>query len=612
MGKKLVAAAKSAKQSGMSGSSGPTTMVLPCGKKVVAPAPTESHYEECVLRELLIEIDDSGKSHVLDLTAQRRHEPVAKTVAAEYKGLLPSYDLVVEALSAIDIGAKGKHLRIKAQAFNSSRHTDHQPLHPSTEVGWNDRADNGGVVKADVPIARRDNLQSWLAIWPFSGDRIKNLAVNGQACGRQKPAGPKSPPALSHLAVHFVIFPQEEWTFAIEGTKWLSKSKTTTGDIKRQGDKDNNVWLSKTVTSKVERGDASSSTSTTTRDKHKYTSTTETQVNADGSSATMKSTTMGDDYRQHSLSTVDAKGGGEGRTETVAKAEYSETLSVSQKDEAGSIGSRTYSVSQTDSTNKGLGKISDKTRYKVEDIFSLEVKSAGETATFKPSSLVEDLYTIAEIIKDVGQLFSSVKIGWSYSMDYSLFQGTLKMGWGMRWPQAYQESNRVYYVERFLFANGDITLAEGSIAASIGIQFDKGWLPAGVVALAQVSLKASLGISPRIDYVYRNWQEVGDHDIERTVPAQFEITLSGSANGTARALGYSRVLKGTADAKFTCAAELALSTKRPPSLKASITFDGLTLNGYYEASGREPRRKSITPIKLLEKAELMKEREFWS
>jgi hypothetical protein len=273
--RRLQAAAKRAKSSGLSGKHGPRKQTAKCkfaggaakGDPVggAGGAASEEHeYEECVLRELVIEINDASKSQAISLTKQRHQEPVQAKVAEEYKGMLPSYDLVVEALSGVSLSNRSKHLRITAQSFNGSRHSSWQPLHPHTQIGEHE-ADAGQVVNAEFPVPTRDGfLQNWLAIWPFSGERTQYATISGEACGRQKPAAAGGPAPLRSLSVRLVVLPQEEWTFSIKGTKAYGKTKTWTGDVKRQGEKGNEVWTSRTTTTKVVRGDASNTVSKTT------------------------------------------------------------------------------------------------------------------------------------------------------------------------------------------------------------------------------------------------------------------------------------------------------------------------------------------------------------
>jgi hypothetical protein len=623
MSKRLQAASHKAKMAGLSKRKGPKKVKAPCtiAKQTAAPASVswpekakskETHqYEECILKKLDVNLSNGSKSQAITLSNQRRNEAVQQSVADEYKTTLKSVDLVIEAVSSIDIKNNSTHLRVTAQASNSAQHTSWTPLHPHTEIGAKAAADSGALVKSEFPVPYRTGIQNWLAIWPFKSQRTQFATINGEACGHAKPSGKGPMAPLKNLSIQLVVFPEEQWTFSIKSPKLFGKSKTATGDIKRQGGAGSGVWASKTVTVKTESGFSSKSTSSTTNAAKQYQSISET-LTGYRSSSSYTSEKKGDSYNKETLSTVDRKGQGQTITETTKNGTYSETKSHSQRtDYIIPIGSTTYSISQTESTEKGFENLESETKLKASDKISLQVTSAGETASFEPGKFVENLYTIYDIIKDIGELFSAVKVGWSISYDISILEGNLDLGWGLRWPANYHESNRIWYVERYISIGGNIKLVEGSIAASVGINFDIGWLPAGVVAEIAASLKLGLHLAPSWNVVYTNWKE-DVKDREWDVSLKFEITLSATATGSARVVGFSRVLKGSADAKFSAVGKLALSTIRPPSLTASIKFDGLTLTGYFESSARDPVRAYMEPIKLLEPAEIMKEREFWN
>ncbi|SFS12422.1 hypothetical protein SAMN05192580_3741 [Sphingomonas jatrophae] len=591
-------------------------ITLPCGAKV----PRE-RYEDCVLKELILEISDGGNYKKFDLTAQRRHEAVDAKVFDDYVEPLKRHDLVIEALSSVDLGRRGTHLRTRAMAINSSVHHTFQPPHPETRIGSAATTNGGKPASADLRVPERSGLQSWLSIWPFRAERQREHVVSGQACGHTVIGSNVAPaPALGQLDMLLIVMPEEEWSFQIKGIKGKgstfpkldskSGSKSTERlQIKRAGDRESGGWGAKSVTTTIERAGASISTKTSTGRDFKSENRTETDKDGASHSTTV---TTGRDYHQESINYTDKDGAGTTYSETTNKGDYSETTTLTQADE-GPIGSRTFSVSQTESTKDGVKPISAKTRYKASEMFSLQVKSAGETATFQPSVWVDRFYEAGEILKDMAKLLSSFKAGVSYGYDYKMFEGDLSASWGYRWPADYKEESRVYYVERFVTLAGDITLIEGSLSLFVGLDFDKGWLPAGVRAIVELSITMGLHLAPQCKLTYTNYKTAQPTDVSYQTDLDLSITPKAKGNGTARVFGYRRELNFELAGIFKAAASLTVSMAAPPSLKASVGLDkGICITGYFYNSSKVPPREDIEPIELVKPCMILKEREFWS
>lgn len=598
----LEAAAKRAKDWVISNVREPEKVVAACPAKPAtnsAPAPNQPkqpapvkpapsvHYEDCVLKELLLELSDGTQSNAFTATYQRRIEPVKPTVYDAYKGDLRSHELVIETLANCYLGAGKKDLTAKAQAFCSSRHVSFTPAHPRTKIGDDVLADGGAPVQTKIYIDDRSGWQSWLSIWPFAGERTKHITVSGSACGHTY-VGCNVPPkaALANLAMRLVVLPHEKWSF---------KVKDLRSDYSRGG----SITRDRNAAANVAKGAPFRSVTTTLkRDFGKV-------------AGTSRSTTRGADYLSTSKETKFADGGTDSSTETLGPTGYSVSRTLSQD-----IGSSVYSVTQTDdldgATNTVKSDLTDKNQYKVSEKFSLEVETGGETAKIEPGALVEGLYKIENILEAIKDVLAACRVGAGVSADYKLLYGDLCLDWGYRWPAAYKEENRVYYVERFISASGTLNVLTGSIGLWAGIDFDQGWLPAGVKALIEGKITATLKVTPKITLSATNLKTLDQANAALEVAPEFTIEPKLEGTGSVRVLGYRQSLSVVIEGNFEAKAKLAFSFKAPPSLKASVEWEGLKFSGYFYDSDKKPPRQDIEPIELAKPSTILKETEFWS
>lgn len=600
---KLEAAAQRAKEWVVSNVREPAKVVASCpapntssppvkNQSVIpAPAPVSSsvHYEDCVLKELVLQLTDGAQSQDFKANYQRRYEAVAPTVYDAYKSDLRSHELVIEALANCYLGAGKKDLTASAQAFCSSRHVSFSPAHPRTRIGDDAQADGGAPVQTKIFIDDRSGMQSWLSIWPFAGERTRHITVSGSACGHTYVGCNVPPkPALANLAMRLVVMPHEKWSFKIKDIRV---------GYSRGGSASKSINAAANVAT---RAPFRSVTTTLTRDFGKR-------------GGTSQSTTRGTDYLSQSNETKFSDGGTDSSRETLTTNTYSVQRTLSQD-----IGSSVYSVTQKDSldgpTNVLTSSLDEDHQFKISEKFSLEVETGGEVAKFEPGAFVEGLYKVKDILDSIKDVLKACRVGAGVNADYKFLYGDLSLDWGYRWPvspKTYKEENRVYYVERYISASGTLNVLTGSVGLWAGVDFDQGWLPAGVKALIEGSITATLKVSPTISLSATNLKTLDQADAALQVVPEFTIEPKFEGTGSVRVLGYRQSLSVVVEGNFEAKAKLAFSFRSPPSLKASVNWEGLTFSGYFYDSTRKPPRKDIEPVELAKPSPILKETEFW-
>jgi hypothetical protein len=612
----LQPAADRAAKSGLSNTSpaGATATTCPAAKE-----PKPNTYEECTLKELVLEVDDgAGKSKVVTLSAPRRCESPAKTVHEPYQQSLGSHDLVMEVLvstllARVQEAEDTPHLSVKAQAFNHASHVTLQPPHPRTSIGALATTHGGAKALAQIDLPPRQGmLQNWVSIWPFSEARTRPHDVKGQACGVVR-AGSKTQ-AVAELSILLVAKPAEEWKITLEADKAYGRSKEKWRNlIERSGEKGASVFGATQTKVTIERGAANSTTTIASKRGADFFSASTERENKDGSKSSASITSIGDAYRKTAQSQTDEHGSGFSREETLRNGEYEEKVGLSYEREiAGGIGTQAYAVSSQDATDQIGGPTFEKEQTKIDfdDALTITLKSGGQEASVNPGEVLNTIQKIPELIKDLAKVFAYAPIGWKWGFDYAFLEGSLNMAWGLRWPAAYAEENRVYYVERFVKASGEVTLASGKFYGSVGLNFDHGWLPAGVVAEIKITFTASLSISPAIDFKKTN-PTGGMTSLSREVEAEFPVTATGEAIGSARCFGYSMALRGALEGKFENSAKMIFSLDEPPQFIVQSQFSGLTLTGYFHNSERVPTTVAMRPRKLLGEYEIYPETNLW-
>lgn len=589
----LQSAANSAQSAGLSLSKGPAQQVQSCpyGNSFAATQPNSSmfafpakavaSYEPCELQQLTIVLEPGGASaKSIVVSKVRTGEKVNPSVAKAYQPNLHSYDLVIESLSGIRIDTsqsdinsiatnrpvKGPvtpagdspSLKVRATAKDKTRHVSWHPLHPSTSIGYLAVADAGKEASSQIHIPHRDGfIENFISIWPFSSSRTVLTPIRGSSCGHSSQPNP-----ITGLSALLVTMPEEQWTLTIGGNLFAANKKGWSGKksqnlVQREGKKGSGVWGATTTTTTTYSGRSSETWKETVKTGKDYKSYSATTRSSDGLTITDTETTHGQKYTESQKRTADSD-------------QY--------------IGWTSVSATKTDSTE------SDPTAWVFDDnesyseAFTIKVKSAGQTSQFNPGKIVNTVIGVAKIVTDISSALKNFQVGWSLSVDISMLDGSLDLQWGTRWPSSYFDDNRVYYIERYLSAKGDLSLFKAKVDGAFGIDFDSGWLPAGVMLQIFLALTLGLGIAPQIAWVYTNPDKKFQGNTESKTELKGEASLEFGVRGTARAFGYSAVLKGTLNGKISAKGTAIFDVNSPPYVKAGWETDGLKISGYFETT----------------------------
>ena len=192
----LQGASGRAQKAGLSKTASPKPVVLPCQE-----GRDPETYEDCVLRELVVTLNDGvGKTVTVTLNSRRRWESVAPSVYSAFKKDLASHELVMEAVSGVALPEASYGISPKAEVLSAvgagpapaRLKTEGQvktvPAHPECHLG--EVVTYGGKVarkQIDTPD-RQGLLENWLTLWPFQASRTVTQVISGKACGKTKAA----------------------------------------------------------------------------------------------------------------------------------------------------------------------------------------------------------------------------------------------------------------------------------------------------------------------------------------------------------------------------------------------------------------------------------------
>lgn len=535
---------------------------------------------------------------------------------------LRSHELVIEALANCHIGAGKNDLTASAQSFCSSRHQSFTPAHPHTEIGDIVRTDGEAQVKSKIFVDDRNDAQSWFSIWPFSGQRTKRITVSGSACGHTYVGCNVPPaPALSDLSMQLVVMPHEEWSLKV---KDLKSSFSSAGSYKKEINAAANVaegdsFASVKKTVKLQSG-KNAETTVVNVDGAKSSSYSKKVINEDNSDDSY-SIKKSAGKVEESISYTDKNGLTESYKETSTDKSFSQEYSLSQKkDYPLQIGSSAYSITEKESldletSDSSKSPLKEKNKISISDKISIEFKSGGEVSKFQPGALLDGFYKLENIFSAIKDVLKSCRVGAGFSADYKFLYGDLGLTWGYRWPVSpknYKEEDRVYYVERFVSASGTLNVLTGSIGGWIGIDFDQGWLPAGVKAIVEGTITASFVVTPKFTLSATNLKSCERADASFEIEPEFKITPKFEGTGSARVLGYRKTTYVKIEGSFEAKSKMRICFSDSPSLKASVEWKGVKLTGYFYNSERDPPRKDFEPIVLAKPSTILKETEFWS
>ncbi|MCX7285486.1 MAG: hypothetical protein NTX28_15845 [Novosphingobium sp.] len=602
-GAKIAALGQSAQSAGLGSSQfGAITSACPLmraklAKKGLINDKTPKPLEYCDLKQLVVTLTPSeGKPVTVTIDRDRTKEPVnAAAVDDDYINELSSFDIVMEAvadiedLHAIQFGAgagsagHAKPLQIKAQATNSVSHSSQTPRHPSCAVQGSAlpmETHGGAPSETSLLIPRSGgSWGQWAQVWPFSTGAEKHYIV-ADSCGSL----PIPQRANRAFVAQVVVYPAQEIALTIKGEKRFGVSQSKSQNFaKAEGAKGSGVWGATTQTQKIERGGKASSF-TSVVDQNKT------------------------DYKSYKISIDGDNNSNETITETTFKGDYSESRTLTSKEDIrvlkAPIGSHVVSSTSGDSTTGKIPDQVEKHKYNFSDRFSLKIKSGGQEAEIRPSEIVDTFFSIVEAIEDFRKIFSGVQLGYKVDASFTFMEGTLTVAAGRRWPKtlAYVEDQRVWYIERYLNVGGNITLAKGTIAASIGVEFDKGYLPVGGKIMATVSYSLGLSLKPKVELCYTNAKRKTKADLTTNVPVAVESTFKFECVAMYRAFGESFCGILSLKGDIILQGDLQFSVRTDPKLMVSAKSTGLVLTGYWEKTGATPARKEFEPVVLAEPA----------
>lgn len=576
----LQAVAAKAKAKGL-GKTPAAAPVKPCQQGKAASKPLEY----CDIKQVQIAISTDGKSKTFTIDKNRKKEPFdAKKVAAPYRGLLRSHDLVIEVLSDIQDttgSAKAtskdrKPLDVKVTAVNSVSHSSKQPAHPHTYItrmtAPHLQSFGGGAVSGTyfAPDGGALNRTFWGRMWPFGDNRVRQYPVYGQSCG-VLPI-PRQP--NRRLSAMIVVLPYEEWqiTIGLKGTREGSFGKEANRANNRDGTSQRRVQV--TTVSKSRVGNVE--TSRTTQQMQTPTGINRTRTTDTRTTLDPRLLSTG----SNAVSTIRQSWQPQPRTKTDDDSDF-----------------RKISIKHT--------------------VGGREVES-------DVSNTIKKILEIKKIIDDAKKLFDSVKIGWSITFSYELLSGNIQFGWGHRWPQSYAEQQRVYYVERFVKVGGQCDIVSGSVTGFFGFAVDPWYAPVAIEIGAYLTTAIKVSIGATIDYAYTNSALAGSALSGKLEPsASVNFELGAKANG--RAFGYSVESKLALEAGASITFEGKVSTLHSPYLKGTFLIgkesestkpgaskaDAIRLIGELIVVGKTTRRWKIDPIVLCKGMEVFKDRYFW-
>lgn len=576
-------------------------------KKGLVDDKTPKPLEYCDLKQLAITLTPSGGPPVsVVINRDRTKEPVNPSLVDDaYVGELSRFDIVMEAVADIEdlhaihfgagAGAQGhaQPLKIKAQATNSVSHSSPSPLHPSCAVQGSAAPveTHGGAPNETALLIARSGGRwgQWAAIWPFSAGAERHYVV-ADSCGSL----PIPQRANRAFLAQIVVYPAQEIALSITGEKRFGISASNSQNFaKAEGGKGSGVWGPTTQTIKIERGGKTSSF-TSVEDRNKT------------------------DYRSYKISIDGDNNTNETITETTFKGDYTETRTLSSKEDfkvfSLPIASRIHSSTSGDSTTGKIPDQVEKRKSNFSDRFSLKVKSGNQTAEIKPSEIVDTFFSIVDAIEDFRKIFSGVQLGYKVDASFTFLEGTLTIAAGRRWPKTlpYAEDQRVWYIERYLNVGGDFTFAKGTIAASIGVAFDKGYLPVGGKIMARVSYSLGLSVKPRVELCYTNAKRKTRAELTTNVPVEVKSEFKFESVAMYRAFGDSFCGILSLKADIILSGNLGFSVHKDPSLVVSASSTGLVLTGYWERTGAAPARKEIEPVILAEPAVIWPEQDLFA
>jgi hypothetical protein len=514
------------------------------GQGRVTPIPEKQPtYEYCNLKTLQIHVNAPDKDLVVTLDHVRLTEPVDPSTAWRYQSVLTNRDIVIETLADIrattseaevsvlkpsdshwnaDKSSKGNRpLTIIAQATNSCTHTSFSPQHPlicmDAQNGSLTLAEGGAMAQSTYYSVQPTLLDDGLAaLWPFSGTRIRDYTVKAHSCGRL----PIPQRTTSDLSAQIYVLPYEEWgiTLGID-----PKSSGSTSVTKYRGEQDGDSGRTINRTTTIKKQDGNREISTTTQEM-----TTKTGI---------ERTRVTDESKTLSYSVLESKSQS---IKAVEEDWYSQTKWSAPKPEE--------EYRKVKITHKVAGR-------ELETDFSKTIKA---------------IFEFKSLLDEIQKVFDSVKFGASFSTEYELLSGEISLGFGNKWPKAYAEDNRVYYVDHYIFANGTLNVFDAKVTGFCGlaVKSPSAFIDFAIEIGGYLSAVIKTPITANINHTWgkdtSSWTG--------TLDCSPSFKLEGGFKANGRAFGYSVDGKVALEETISFTMEGEISTLHPLTVKSSLIF----------------------------------------
>lgn len=572
--------------------------IAPCLDKSASAASSEGTtgtkakpLEYCDIKMLSLALTAQDKTATITIDRNRRVEGTAPNVASAYRGLLSSYDLVIEALSDVRdeteqagrsfISSDCRPLAVTATAQNSVSHTSFAPAHPHIELQSSNymllRSDGGAPVKTTYFAPRGSMIGGSVLGWlcPHSRGRIREHPVRARSCGNlpipQKP--------LTSLSARLIVLPYEENTIEIGAPAKVEYSKETTG-LTGEKDGDSSRTVTRTTTVMKRSGNSASSTKTEAM---------ETPSGIQRTRLTQTRTTL----EPHLLST-------DSRSVSTIKQSWN--------------GKKTNRKSSKDWDARKV--ILKRKIGGIESTFN-----AGST-TKKIDDTIDAILAVKDVADKIQAVFKSVKIGWSFSVGYEILLGKLALSWGNRWPSSWAEDNRVYYVERYCMVTGTVEPINGNVTGFFGFAVDPWYAPVSIEIGAYLELKFESKVSGNNTLTWTN-PNGGVALKPYKLDASGKLSAEAGAKANGRAFGYSVTSRFAAEGEANLKFEGAIGGGEAFFLRSSLIIgkesetlggkrlDAIRLVGEVIYTGRTIRRHQIDPIGLVKGGKMWEDYYHW-
>ena len=493
----------------------------------------QTRYEHCNLTHLTVEVKGRGATATVQLASQRRKEAV-HPAAKHYASELGAYDLVVEGLStAADAiqtvtGRPAQKpvrvpLHVQGTPKASPVHSSFSPPHPEAAItgpSVNLHEHGGKAVASDLALPEFSPVdrRTWGRLWPFGNHESVRYDVEGKACGNMPGGG------LADLRVLVIVMPDEEWTISLGAEKDFGHTRSAEKNYSKVDD-----------THGVARTDTSSSTARGKTDEKS------TSMYHDGTHTTKETSTR--------------------LTGMVIQTE-------DKREEEADPSKNSWKITKSQEKKNKLGDI------------KVDWKIAGQSNSIEPRKFIDNVKKIAEIIEDVSKLFDSIKVGWSWSYSYSLLEGEMSLKWGHRYPDHYAETDRVYYVERFVEVGGKLTLISGSFEGMFGLEVDSWWLQFHLVM--KVFFKITVEVSIEGHPPPLVWTTATSPHLRKTGAAQDmilkldgtgSVTPKMGAQGGCTIVGVGSIITADLEGKIELKADGGISMHDGFTVSTSCTSD---------------------------------------